>query len=265
MEQGEKQALNNRHGRHRARRAREGGSASLSLGAFSKDHPLRWKRTDSTPEEKSSVRPTYVVFLLDGARGSELPSDFHCKYLALVDSSGPVQWTQWCWATWTMPVTRTQDDLNSAVVFPLVFQTPKLEGMGKRKKNITCAPQWFEGGCSSSSNTESWKIYLPTFLLRSKELRLSLSCPSSLSSPRFSYLFPFAPEPKCELLKEILSWFPISETTFNNTIHLLPEQEALSPHSWRWASSPFYHPELHSLVTNTLILFLLVSHKWNNR
>lgn len=94
MEQGEKQALNNRHGRHRARRAREGGSASLSLGAFSKDHPLRWKRTDSTPEEKSSVRPTYVVFLLDGARGSELPSDFHCKYLALVDSSGPVQWTQ---------------------------------------------------------------------------------------------------------------------------------------------------------------------------
>ena len=78
MEQGEKQALNNRHGRHRARRAREGGSASLSLGAFSKDHPLRWKRTDSTPEEKSSVRPTYVVFLLDGARGSELPSDFHC-------------------------------------------------------------------------------------------------------------------------------------------------------------------------------------------
>ena len=136
---------------------------------------------------------------------------------------------------------------------------------GEKKKNITCAPQWFEGGCSSSSNTESWKIYLPTFLLRSKELRLSLFCPSSLSSPRFSYLFPFAPEPKCELLKEILSWFPISETTFNNTIHLLPKQEALSPHSWRWASSPFYHPELHSLVTNTLILFLLVSHKWNNR
>lgn len=33
-----------------------------------------------------------------------------------------------------MPVTRTQDDLNSAVVFPLVFQTPKLEGMGKIKK-----------------------------------------------------------------------------------------------------------------------------------
>lgn len=33
-----------------------------------------------------------------------------------------------------MPVTRTQDDLNSAAVFPLVFQTPKLEGMGKRKK-----------------------------------------------------------------------------------------------------------------------------------
>lgn len=25
--------------------------------------------------------------------------------------------------------------------------------MGKRKKNITCAPQWFESGCSSSSNT----------------------------------------------------------------------------------------------------------------
>lgn len=26
---------------------------------------------------------------------------------------------------------------------------------GEKKKNITCAPQWFEGGCSSSSNTES--------------------------------------------------------------------------------------------------------------
>jgi len=70
------------------------GSALLSLGIFSKDHPLRWKRMDSTPEEKSSVRPTYVVFLLDGARGSELPSDSHSKYLVLVDSSGPVQWTK---------------------------------------------------------------------------------------------------------------------------------------------------------------------------
>lgn len=72
------------------------GLALLSLGIFSKDHPLRYKRMDSTPEEKSSVCPTYVVFLWDGARGSELPSDSHCKYLVLVDSSGPVQWTKWC-------------------------------------------------------------------------------------------------------------------------------------------------------------------------
>lgn len=49
------------------------GSALLSLGIFSKDHPLRWKRMDSTPEEKSSVRPTYVVFLLDGAEGVNCP------------------------------------------------------------------------------------------------------------------------------------------------------------------------------------------------
>lgn len=72
-EQGEKQALNNRHGRHRARRAREGGSASLSLGAFSKDHPLRRKRTDSTPEESPQCSPLMWCFFWMAPEGVNCP------------------------------------------------------------------------------------------------------------------------------------------------------------------------------------------------
>lgn len=38
-----------------------------------------------------------------------------------------------------MLVILTQNDLNNAAVFPPVFQTPKLEGMGKKKaKNQIC-------------------------------------------------------------------------------------------------------------------------------
>ena len=150
------------------------GSALLSLGIFSKDHPLRWRRTDSTPEEKSSVCPTYVVFLLDGARGSELPSDSHSKYLVLVDSSGPVQWTKWCWATWTMPVTWTQDDLNSAAVFPLVFQTPKLEGMGEKKKKEKAKTKYAYNSTGSTEittkNTEHSLLGIAALICTNKKI-----------------------------------------------------------------------------------------------
>lgn len=171
----------------------------------------------------------------------------------------------------------------------------KIENGEKKKKyylypSVVWRSPWFIFKCR-----ETWKIYLPTFLFRSKEVRWSLSHPASLSLPRSSYLFLSTPEPKFELLREILSQFPIFETiffsnvifilhwsivdlqcrisfrrtakwfrytyahiysffssfphglwetTFNNTIHLLPVQVALSLHPWQWAASPlFYHAE----------------------
>ena len=70
-------------------------------------------------------------------QGANCPPHCHVKHVALRVSSRPVRWARRWWATWTTSVTQTQNDFNSAAVFPLVFQTPALEGMGKKEKAKT--------------------------------------------------------------------------------------------------------------------------------
>ena len=73
-----------------------------------------------------------------------------------------------------MPVTRTQDDLNSAAVFPLVFQTPKSwkEWVKKKKEKAKTKYAYNSTGSTeiTTKNTEHSLLGIAALICTNKKI-----------------------------------------------------------------------------------------------
>lgn len=109
--------------------------------------------TTWVPLEVSGTRHCIqACFFGMAPEGANCPADFCVQCLALTESSRPVQWARRFFSY--LGYVNTQDDLNSAAVFPLVFQTPKLKGIGDKsaKNQIHLKLSWPTG--ITTNNTE---------------------------------------------------------------------------------------------------------------